>query len=144
VIDTMWVEIKPLYNDTNSVLIVNGINEGLVMEKMLDVVNSFRKNNGVSEVYQNYEISQDLESSIVNSVPLNFGITWGTYGLFSEYGYVSNGEDIESRFCQYLIDVMSLDYDLYKTILDPNNFEVGFYFIQNLTDQTYSFVFFIK
>jgi len=112
VIDTMWTEIKPLYNDTNSELVVNGIDEGLFMEKMLDVVNDFRKRNGVSEVYQNYEISQDLESVIVQGTPFSFG--------------------------------MSLDYDLYKTIVDPNNFEVGFYFTQNLTDQTYSFMFFIK
>ncbi len=144
VIDTMWTEIKPLYNDTNSELVVNGIDEGLFMEKMLDVVNDFRKRNGVSEVYQNYEISQDLGSVIVRGTPFSFGYTWGTYGSFSEYGYVSNVEDVESRFCQYLIDVMSLDYDLYKTIVDPNNFEVGFYFTQNLTDQTYSFMFFIK
>lgn len=144
VIDTMWTEIKPLYNDTNSSLIVNGINEGLVMENMLNVVNTFRKNNGVPEVFHSIEISQDLESSIVNSTPLNFGFTWGTYGLFSEYGYVSNAEDIESRFCQYLIDVMSLDYDLYKTIVDPNNTEVGCHFIQDLNDKTYSFMFLIK
>ena len=111
---------------------------------MLDVVNDFRKRNGVSEVYQNYEISQDLESVIVRGTPFSFGYTWGTYGSFSEYGFVSNVKDVESRFCQYLIDVMSLDYDLYKTIVDPNNFEVGFYFTQNLTDQTYSFMFFIK
>jgi len=66
VIDTMWTEIKPLYNDTNSELVVNGIDEGLFMEKMLDVVNDFRKRNGVSEVYQNYEISQDLAQNLTD------------------------------------------------------------------------------
>ncbi len=144
VIDTMWTEIKPLYNDTNSSLIVNGINEGLVMENMLNVVNTFRKNNGVPEVYHNYRISQDLASVLVHGTPYNFGHTWGTYGSFSEYGFVSNVKDVESKFCQYLIDVISLDYDLYKTIVDPNKTEVGFYFIQDLTDQTYSLEIYIK
>jgi hypothetical protein len=140
----MWIEIKPLHNDTTSTLIVNGINESLVMNKLLGVLNDFREGHGASKVSHDIQTTRYLVSSLVHSLPLNDGFTWSTYGSFSEYGYISNTEDIETAFCQYLIDIMSLDYDLFKTIVDPNNTEVGFYFTQDSDEKSYTFIIFIK
>jgi len=144
VIDSMWTRIDPLYNDTSSIFIVKGLDESLVMEKMVDALNLFRENYKLNSVSYNPSISKYLASSVIYTTPLDQGLTWGSYGLFTEYGYISNSNDIEFRFCQYLIDVMSVDEDLFKEITNPESKDVGVYFTQNLDDRSYTFMIFIK
>lgn len=144
IIDSLWTEISPIHNDTTSPLIKDGINQSLVMEKFVDELNKFREEQGLSPVSMSNQLSQYLTGAMEYDLPLNLGFTWGTYGTFSEYGYVSKYKDVERSFCRYLIDVMSIDSVSFNDLTNPDSKEVGYYITQNMDDKTYNFMVYIK
>lgn len=138
------VEMVPLKENYNSPLVQNGLNETPVIKSITTSVNNFRKEFGLTPLTFSQDISNYLTSSNINGLPLSRGFTWGTYGGFSEYGFISHFENKELKFCDYLLDFMSLDDDLFSDLTDSNSKSIGIYFSQNHSDKTYDFMILIK
>jgi hypothetical protein len=139
--DTLTYDIIPLNNDSLTIQVE--LDESYIRENFINSLNKFRSEYGSSPLVLNTTISSSLESSIVYGTPLD-GHTWSTYGLFTEYGYVSNFDNKEEKFCDYLIDVMSIGTDLFKELISPNATEFGVYFRQNIDDRTFDFIIYVK
>ena len=138
------IKIIPLQEDKTSPITEYGLNQQLVIESVLTSINNLRSENGVSELTFSNEISDYLTTSNLNDLPLSQGFTWGTYGLFSEYGFIAHFENKELKFCDYLLDVMSLDSDLFSDLTNPSSKTVGVFFSQNYSDKTYNFMILVK
>lgn len=135
---------EPLVEDKTSLVTENGLNHTSVILSVVESINILRSEFGLTKLTFSEDISNYLTVSNLNSLPLSQGFTWGTYGLFSEYGYVSHFENKELKFCDYLLDVMSLDDDLFLDLTNPSSTEIGIFFTQNYGDKTYEFMIFIK
>lgn len=143
VLDTMWIRIDPIYNMTDSLLMINGLNEDSINTKFVSVVNQLRKEYGVGEVSLNQQINNDFISTYEYGLPFA-GFTWTTLGFFYEYNYISIFQDRESAFIRYNLDVMCVDKDLFNELMNPNATQVGFYFKQNHEEQSLDFAIYIK
>jgi hypothetical protein len=143
VVDSIWIRIDPIHNVVDSILSNEGLNESLVRNKLLEPLNQLRKEYGSDELVLNEQLSYNLLNSAEFGLPLT-GITWSTYGVFSEYNYISVFDDRELSFLKYNIDVMCVDKDLFKDLINPNATQVGFYFTQNLEDKTYSLMIYVQ
>jgi hypothetical protein len=143
IVDTMWIRVDPIYNVVDSNLMNEGLNESVVNNNFLVVLNQLRKEYGSNEVTLNQQISYDLLNSFEYGQPLK-GVTWSASGFFYEYNYISIFEDRESSFIRYNLDVICIDQDLFKEVMNPNATQVGFYFSQNREEQSYGLAIYVK
>ena len=72
------------------------------------------------------------------------GLTWSTYATFSDYNYVQNTKSKEARFCDFLMDNMSVTSDLFLELISEHVKEAGFYFKENPIDRTYDFAIYVR
>jgi hypothetical protein len=143
VIDTMWIRIDPIYNVVDSVLTTEGLNEDSINSKFVKVVNQLRKDYGVGEVTLSQQINNDLIESFVYGQPLK-GITWSAGGFFYSYNYISVFDDRESALIRFELDILCVDEDLFNELVNPNATQFGFYFDQNLEEQSFEMSIYIK
>ena len=143
VINTMWIKVDPIYNVVDSVLMTEGLNEDSVRSKFVNVVNQLRKDYGVGEVTLSQQINNDFISTYEYGQPFN-GFTWTALGFFYEYNNISIFEDRESSFIRYQLDFMCITEDLFNELVNPNATQVGFYFKQNIEEQSLNFAIYIK
>ena len=139
-----WFDIIPLQEDKSAPITEYGLNYQLFVENILVSINNFRREYGLDMLTLSDEISNYLTVSNLNGLPLSEGFTWGTYGVFAEYGYVSHFENKELKFSDYLFDVMSLDDDLFNDLINPLAKTIGVFFSQNYSDKTYDFMVLVK
>lgn len=142
-VDSFLIEITLLNEDLNSPEVTYGINELVVMDSLLSVINKYRVKHGSSELTFSTQIYYDLRGSTLFGFPSN-GVTWSLYGTFSNYGVLSQFNNKEVKFCQYLIDMMTISEEQYLDLINPNVTEVGFYFTENLEESTYDFSIHLK
>jgi hypothetical protein len=135
---------EPLVENDTSLVTQIGLNCILVDLSIVESVNNLRDEFGLTRLTYSKDISNYLMSAELNDLPLSQGFTWGTYSLFSDYGYVSHFENKELKFCDYLLDFMTLDDDLFLDLTNPYSKEFGISFTQNYEDKTYNFMIFIK
>ena len=142
-IDSLWIEVSLLNVDTNASEVTYGINELVVMDSLLSVINKYRVKHGSTELTFNKQIYYDLRGSMLFGFPSS-GVTWSLYGTFSNYGVLSQFNNKEVKFCQYLIDMMTISEEQYLDLINPNVTEVGFYFTENIDELTYDFSIHLK
>jgi hypothetical protein len=135
---------EPLVENDTSLVTQIGLNCILVDLSIVESVNNLRDEFGLTRLTYSKDISNYLMSAELNDLPLSQGFTWGTYSLFSDYGYVSHFENKELKFCDYLLDFMTLDDDLFLDLTNPYSKEFGISFTQNYEDKTYNFMIFIR
>lgn len=143
VVDSMWIRITPIHDVVDSVLINEGLNQDEVSSNVITVLNQLRKEYGSNELTLSQNISDELSGSFEYGLPLD-GITWSSIGFFNEYNYISIFENRELAFLRYELDVMCIDKDLFAEIINPNATQVGFYFNQNVEEQSYELAIYVK
>ena len=143
VTDSFSYDIVPLNND--SLTVQGPLDEDKFNQIVVTSVNKFRNEYGLGDLVLNKTICDELKNSILYGDVLN-GFPWSIYSLFNTYGYVSHFENKEEKFCDYLLDLMSLGIGsgLNGEIMKPESKEFGYYFRQKEEDESVDFIIYIK
>lgn len=139
----IFIQIFPVDSTIDLSAVPPVMDQEFIRKQLIYSLNSFRKKYGKKPLKYSLEISDNLAYVFENQAPIS-GLTWSTYATFMEYNYVRNFKNKEARFCDLLMDNMSVTAELFHELIKDNAKEAGFYFKQNPFDRTYDFAIYVR
>lgn len=137
------LEIIPANKDVNLSAAPPELDSKIIEKSILNAVNSFRKQYGRKPVKFSKAISSNLSNALLNDEPFD-KLSWSTLGFFYEFNYVGHFKNKEEKFCDFLLDVMSVDSDNFLELIAAEAKEVGFLYKQDEIESQYEFAIYIR
>jgi hypothetical protein len=139
----LFIQISPVDSTIDLSAVPPVMDQEFIRKQLIYSLNAFRKKYGKKPLKYSLEISDNLAYVFENQAPIS-GLTWSTYATFREYNYLRNFKNKEARFCDLLMDNMSVTAELFKELIKDDAKEAGFYFKENQIDRTYDFAIYVK
>lgn len=138
-----FIEVTPFDTTINLAAEPPILDQELICNYLIYSLNSFRRKYGKKPLQLSIEISENLRYVFEEKASIT-GLTWSTYATFSDYNYVQNTKSKEARFCDFLMDIMSVTSELFLELISEHVKEAGFYFKENLEDHTYEYAIYLR
>lgn len=139
----LFIQIYPIDSTLDLSAMPPVMDQEFIRKQLIYSLNSFRKKYGKKPLKYSLEITENLTSVFENQESIS-GLTWSTYATFREYNYVRNFNNKEAKFCDFLMDNMSVTAELFKELIKDDAKEAGFYFKENPIDRTYDFAIYVR